>query len=152
MKKIILIIIVFILTFTNYYKVYKTDNIDNINLISIDKINLEQNVFSYKESNVNKNIIYLKESNLENNFYILAAHSGNSKIAYFKNLYKLEKNDIVNLVINNKKLNFIVEDIYYVKKNGNIAVPKNLKNVLYLTTCDRFNNKRQLVIKCVNKV
>ena len=90
--------------------------------------------------------------NIKNNFYILAAHSGNSKIAYFTNIYKLKKGDELNLVFNNKNIDFIVEEIYYVEKTGKIILPVNLKDTLYLTTCDKFNDKYQLIVKSVKKV
>lgn len=150
MKK--LIIILLILNFINYYEIKVNHNENLSNQIIIDKINLSQEIYSYKESNVDENIIYLKESVLENNFYILAAHSGNSSISYFKNLDKLQIGDEINLIFNNKNMNFIIEEIYYVKKTGKIILPVGLKNTLYLTTCDKYNNERQLIIKSVKKM
>ena len=149
MRKIIIIVVLFLLNFTNYYKVniimdnYKED------FILIDKINLQQNIASYKNSTVDENIIFLKESNFDKDFYILAAHSGNSKTAYFKNIYKLNKNDDILLFINGKNLKFKVEKIYYVKKTGNIILPVDSEDTLYLTTCDKSNKRQQLIIKCV---
>ena len=92
MKKIIFVIL--ILTFTNYYEVNNFIEINcEENKIIIKSINLKKNFKSYVNSNVNEGIIFLKESDFANDFYILAAHSGTSKIAYFKKLYKLHKND-----------------------------------------------------------
>ena len=151
-KKILFLIISIILSFANYYEKDIQDNKYIPNNIYIDKINLNQNFFSYKESNVDHGIIYLKESDFLNNFYILAAHSGNSRISYFKNIYKLNKGDIIKLTVDNKELIFIVYDKYYANKNGKIVLEKNIKDVLYLTTCDKYNNNRQLIIKSVKKV
>ena len=152
MKKILLIIISIILSFTNYYEENIQDNKSSSNSIYIEKINLDQNFFSYKDSNVDNGIIYLKESDFNRNFYILAAHSGNASISYFKNIHRLKKGDLIILNISNKKIKFIVSEKYYVKKNGKIILKKNLSNTLYLTTCDKYNNSRQLIIKSVNKV
>lgn len=149
MKKIIIIFL--ILTFTNYYKVNNVKEVSYNDEIIIEKIDLRQNIKSYKDSDVNHNIIYLKESNFANNFYILAAHSGNSNIAYFKNLYKLKNGDEIVLNINNNKQLYYVKKIEYINKTGTIILPSNSKNTLYLTTCDKFNKNRQLLIKCVNK-
>ena len=148
MKKIILCVISMIFSCTSYFNVNNND-IKNTNYIIIDKVFLNQEIKSYNESNVDHDIIYLKETNFNNNFYILAAHSGNSKIAYFKNLYKLKKNDKVILNINNKKMVFKVNKIYYQEKTGKIHLKKNINNTLILTTCDRFNQKRQLIIECI---
>ena len=130
MKKIIFVIL--ILTFTNYYEVnnFKEINCEE-NKIIIKSINLKQNFKSYVNSNVNEGIIFLKESDFANDFYILAAHSGTSKIAYFKNLYKLHKNDEIILIVNNKLKKFYVNEIKYVNKTGRIILPvdNNLRQV-----------------------
>ena len=55
-------------------------------------------------------------------------------------------------VFNNKNIDFIVEEIYYVEKTGKIILPVNLKDTLYLTTCDKYNDKYQLIVKSVKKV
>lgn len=148
MKK--MIIILCILNFTNYFKIDYDEKISNH--IIIDKIKLKEEIYSYQESSVDKNIIYLKESEIENDFYILAAHSGNSNISYFKNLDKLNIGDEIIMVINNKKNTFILEKIYFVRKTGKIILPVDSKNVLYLTTCDKYDKNKQLIAKCVKKV
>lgn len=151
MKKVIIILLV--LTFTNYYKRNELNEVLwQENKIIIEKINLEQNFKSYENSSVDEGIIFLKESNFDNDFYILAAHSGNSKISYFKSLYKLVLNDKVMLVVSNKVKEFTVKEIKYVNKTGRIILPVGSTNTLYLTTCDKFDKNKQIIIKCVNKV
>ena len=151
MKKMILFIVSVAMIFINYYEI-KVENMDiklfHPDEIIIPKINLDQNFYSYKERSVDSGIIYLKESDFTKDFYILAAHSGSADISYFKNINKLEKGDEIELNVSNKTLKYYVEDKYYTKKNGSINV-KNEDNILYLTTCDKYNNKRQLIIKCV---
>jgi len=148
MKK--LIIILCILNFTNYFKI--SYNEDMHNQIIINRINLNEEIYSYEESTVDKNIIHLKESNIKKDLYILAAHSGNSKISYFKNLDKLKIGDKIIVIFDNKKIGFIVDKIYYVKKTGKIILPVDSKDTLYLTTCDKYDKNRQLIVKSVKKV
>ncbi|MBE6161389.1 MAG: sortase [Firmicutes bacterium] len=158
MKKIIFLIeVLLVLTFTNYYEItLKKSSFEETfyhDKIVISKINLDKNFYSYNETNVDNNIILLKESNINNYFLILAAHSGSSSISYFKNIYKLNKNDLVEIYLNKEKVEYVVKEIIYIKKNGKIKISKKENNnVLYLTTCDKFNLKRQLLIKCVKKV
>ena len=147
-KKLTVLIIAFILSITNY----SNEKIINTNYILINKINLKQEFLSYKESSIDSGIIYLKESDFNNDFYILAAHSGNSNISYFKNIHKLDNGDEIILNINSKNVPFIVSEKYYVKKTGKIVLEKNIKNTLYLTTCDKYNKERQLIIKSVKKM
>lgn len=153
MKKIILLLCFSFLCTLHFYKIEKINTNENtINYIQIEKINLMQEIKSYQESTVDKNIIFLKESNFDAHFYILAAHSGNSKIAFFKKLYTLQKEDKILLSINNEMQEFFVDSISYVEKTGKIILPFPTQDTLYLTTCDRFHKDRQLVIKCVKKV
>ena len=148
MKKLILILL--ILNFTNYYKIEK--RVDEKNKIVIEKIDLNQDIYSYNESSVDENIIYLKETNVKKDFFILAAHSGNSNISYFRNLNKLKINDELKIIFNNRSLKFKVDNIYYVRKTGKIILPVDSKDVLYLTTCDKYNKNKQLIVKCVKKM
>ena len=157
MKKFIILIILVVEIFINYYKfnIPVNDNtiINYHNQIIIDSINLKQNIFDYRSSNVDENIIILKESDIDNNFIILASHSGNSIISYFKKIDKLNSNDKVMIIINNKKVEYKVLKKEYQSKNGFIRINKNnTSNYLYLTTCDKLNNNRQLVVICVNNM
>ena len=153
MKKFIILIILVVSLFINYWSI-NCSKLDKTyfyhDSISIDKINLKQDIYSYKYSSVDDGIIMLKESDFNKNFYILAAHSGNSSISYFKNINKLEKGDELEVIIGNKKMKFKVVEKYYEKKNGSIHIHKNnINNYLYLTTCDKYRNDYQLVIKCL---
>ena len=126
--------------------------VDEKNKIVIEKIDLNQDIYSYNESSVDENIIYLKETNVKKDFFILAAHSGNSNISYFRNLNKLKINDELKIIFNNRSLKFKVDNIYYVRKTGKIILPVDSKDVLYLTTCDKYNKNKQLIVKCVKKM
>ena len=82
---------------------------------------------------------------------IIAAHSGIGPIAYFQELNKLELNDEITLIIENKTYTYKVKDIWEEKKNGYINFNKENKKQLILTTCSPNKEGYQLVINCIEK-
>ena len=70
-------------------------------LLEITKINLLLGFYNNdsSENNVNKNIQKIGNDtpDMKNATIILAAHSGNSYLGYFKNLDKLNINDFINI-------------------------------------------------------
>ena len=171
MKKlyIILVLILILLIPTSILKITNTDtytynikplihwNIDKpIGTLSIKKINLKENIYDInsKENNVEKNITILKESiypDNTNSIMIIAAHSGEGRIAYFEKLDQLKEKDEITLVYHNKEYNYIVKDIWEEKKNGYININRENKKQLVLTTCSPNKNNYQLVINCIEK-
>ncbi len=112
-------------------------------VIEIPKINLKKVVYNIDSShnNINKNITILKESP---DLLILAAHSGNTSISYFKNLYKLSLEDFVYIYSDNKKKIYKVAKYYEEDKDGDIDISDNsINKKLILTTCK--GSKKQLV-------
>lgn len=144
------------LSINNYVETSSIEKEIYKGILFIPKLNLEKGFYDFndKKNNVNKNITLIKGStfpNKKNSVLVLAAHSGNSKISYFHNLDKLELKDEVNLMYQNKLYTFIVNKIYKTNKNGKININKEEGNYLILTTCDKKNNSKQLVIKCILK-
>ena len=142
---------------TNYNKpneikinnVINKKRINYIGYLEIPKISLKKG-FVNKNSpynNVNKNIQILKESdmpNKKNGMVMIAGHSGTGNIAYFKNLYKLNINDIVIIYYNNIKYTYKIIDIYLEDKNGEISVQDNNNfSSIILTTCSNKKGKQQ---------
>ena len=82
-----------------------TNSLDYIAVLKIPSIGLEKGLVA-KDSyynNVNRNIKILDESDMpeqENGNVILAAHSGNGRTAFFKNLDKLQIDDTVSIFYN----------------------------------------------------
>ena len=117
-------------------------------VLKIDKINLERGIYSInsKNNNVNKNIQLLKESNLPdetNGNVILAAHSGNSYKAYFKNLVKLNNGDEAKIIYNGKTYIYNLYKFYEVEKTGKVEISRNInKQTLTLITCKHNTNKQ----------
>ena len=119
--------------------------------LQIPKINLNQGLVpvNSRENNVNKNIqtIYPSDMpNVENGNLILAAHSGTSRISYFKHLWKLATNDQFYILYNNAKYIYNIVDIYTVPKNGQVEIRRNLnKSVVTLITCTKNDDTTQTV-------
>lgn len=119
--------------------------------IIINKINLKEELFPIgsDENTIERHVSILKESNED--LMIIAAHSGIGPIAYFQELDKLELNDEIILIIENKKTIYKVKEIWEEKKNGYINFNKEKTKQLILTTCSPNKEGYQLVINCIEK-
>ncbi len=127
-----------------------------IGKLIIKKININNNLYktTSKRNNVNKNITILENSippNKDDSIMFIAAHSGTGRVAYFRNLNKLEIGDIITLIYDNETYNYEVKNYWEEKKDGDISVFKEDKKQLILTTCSPDNEDMQLVINCVLK-
>ena len=123
-----------------------------IAVVKIPKINLERGLVSIdsKYNNVNKNIQILEDSSMpdeQNGNMILAAHSGNGRNAYFKNLDKLNTDDIVSIFYNGVEYKYKIMNIYDIEKTGTAQIIRNSqKSSLTLITCREKTNKQIIVI------
>ena len=115
--------------------------------IEISKINLSQKIYTKNSSlnNVDKNVTILTDFCFQEDscLILLAAHSGSSEIAYFKNLDKLEIQDKAILVYQNFKYVYELQKIEIRDKNGHLNLKKENGNFLYLTTCDKKEDNKQ---------
>lgn len=131
---------------------------DYIGIVTIDKINLKEGFYNInsKNNSVNKSVTLLPESIMpdkDNSIVYLAAHSGNGPKAYFKNIYKLNIEDVINLNYQGKKYQYTVTDIYEVEKTGEVTINHNIhENYLVLTTCGKNNTQILIVSKLFNKI
>lgn len=121
----------------------------------INKIKLNEYLYNINsnENNIEKHVTILENSifpNNSNSIVFIAAHSGTGKIAYFNNLDKLEINDSIKFIYNNKTYTYIVKDIFEENKNGYININKEFEDQLVLTTCSKNKNK-QLIVNCIKK-
>ena len=83
------------------------NNTDILGTITINKINLKNNLYNINDTrnNIEENVTILKESVMpdkDNSIIFLAAHSGTGRIAYFERLNELKINDIIKLKLKNK--------------------------------------------------
>ena len=78
---------------------------------------------------------------------ILASHSGNTDIAYFKHLDRLNINDIAFIYYKSIKYKYIITNIYEVEKTGYVDIKRNKnKQTLTLITCKKNTNKQTVFI------
>lgn len=129
----------------------KEDTSNYIGVLEIPKINLKRGFFSIdsKDNNVNKNIQVIKESDMPdvvNGNLIIASHSGNSYVSFFKDLYKLSNNDTAYIYYNGIKYTYILAGKYDVEKTGEVAIHRdNTKSTLTLITCSKDDDTKQVV-------
>lgn len=121
-----------------------------IAVLEIPKINLKRGLVdpSSPENNVSQNIEIIKPVEMpdkENGTFILASHSGSSRVAFFDRIDELEKDDNIYVYYKNQKYIYKVTDYYKQNKNGTIKIRKNKNDrVVVLTTCSH-SNKEQLI-------
>ena len=125
---------------------------DYIAVLEISAINLRRGLYEKNDpnNNVNRNIYILKDTVLPDesdvSHIILASHSGNSYISYFKNLYKLDINDEVYFYYKNTKYVYSIYKIYEVDKTGNVELKITNNSDITLITCKGNLNKQIVVI------
>lgn len=127
--------------------------VNYIAVIKIPKIGLEKGLAS-KDSywnNVNRNIQILTESDMpdvDKGNVILAGHSGNSGVSYFRKLNKLQIDDKVSISYNGKEYIYKMVNSYEIEKNGYAHILRNAeKTTLTMITC-KHNTNKQLVVIC----
>ena len=132
---------VYVDPYLNYYVGY----------IEIPSINLNKgftNIDS-EHNTVSKNVEVVKGSaypDIENGNFILAAHSGNSYLAYFKNLYKLQNGDMAYITYKSKRYTYKIVNIYEQDKTGKVAIYRDLnKSCLTLITCTKDKKDKQTI-------
>lgn len=120
-------------------------------VLEISSINLKKGLVAYdnKYNNVNYNIQIIETSsmpNSENGNLILAGHNGNGSVSFFKDLYKLEKGDLINVYYDNYKYIYEYSYYYEVDKTGTVNIVRdNNKTTITLITCKKGSDTKQLV-------
>lgn len=134
-------------------EVKQQTNIEYIAILKIPKINLERGLVNRNSylNNVNYNVEIVKDSSMPdeiNGNVILAAHSGNARVSYFRNLDKLSINDKVSIDYKGITYNYHVVNIYDIEKTGTALIKRNYNtSTLTLITC-RHNTNKQIVVIC----
>ena len=129
-----------------------------VGILEIKKIKLKRGFYSIdsNNNNVDKNIMVINSSDMPDvklGNLILASHSGNSNISYFKNLDKLKMGDIASIYYLKNKYDYKLVNYYEVDKTGVVQIIKNIDvNCLTLITCKKNANKQLVFIFELEKV
>lgn len=120
-------------------------------ILEIPKINLKNGLVETTKNfdSINYAISIDKNSNYpnENGNFILYAHSGSSRIAFFKNLNKVYINDNVIVYYEGIKYTYQITNKYEIEKNGKLKVFKyEGKKLITLLTCISNTNKQVVLI------
>lgn len=131
-------------------KTEKTNQNNYIGVINIPKIKLKKYLYDIESplNDVNKNIEILKTSslpNIEGGNFILAAHSGNTAVGYFKHLDELNLKDKIEINYKGQDYIYEISKKYEVLKTGKVSIFRDKsKNAITLITCKSFD--KQIVI------
>ncbi len=128
------------------------ENIDyKVGYLEIPKIGFRKELVDKdsEENNVEKNLFITSNSNypdVEKGNLIIAGHSGTGYKAFFKNLYKLQKDDIAKVEYKGKTYIYKIVKIYEQRKKGTVAIYRDYeKTTLTLITCTKDNNQTQTI-------
>lgn len=128
-----------------------------LGILEIKKIKLRKGFYKLNSNlnNVDKNIMIVSSSNMPDvnkGNLILASHSGNSSVSYFRYLDKLDMEDIASIYYLGKKYDYKLINYYDVDKNGIVQIIKNNDiNTLILITCKKNTDKQTVFIFELNK-
>lgn len=134
---------------------YKNNNKtkeEYLGILEIKKIKLRKGFYKFNSNlnDVDKNIMIVSSSDMPNvnkGNLILASHSGNSSVSYFKYLDKLDMEDIASIYYLGKKYDYKLINYYDVNKNGSVQIIKNNDiNTLTLITCKKNTDKQTVFI------
>lgn len=124
---------------------------ETLMILEIPKISIKRNIY-YQDSKYNSveyNIQILKDSDMpdiENGNVIFASHNGNSKVSFFKKLYKLSLNDEIILYYDGYKYIYKLSKIYDINKDGTAEIYRNNNvNCITLITCKKNIKDKQEV-------
>ena len=134
-------------------KVEKTaEKINYIAVLKIPKIKLVRGLVDRNSylNNIKYNVEILKDSSMPdevNGNVILAAHSGNARISFFRNLDKLELGDDISIEYKSNLYKYKVSNIYLIDKTGTAEIIRDKdKTTLTLITCKHNTNKQIIII------
>lgn len=122
-----------------------------IGVLEIPKIDLKKGLYDINSryNTVSRNVMILSPSDypdVDKGNFILAAHSGNGYLSFFRNLYKLSIGDYAYVYYNNVKYSYEIVNIYYEQKTGKIAIRKPVgKTTLMMITCTKNDETTQTV-------
>lgn len=151
-KKLFKFVICYFAILLGIHDIFQNNRIEEKVLLKIviDRINVDESVYNINSvlNHVDYHVEILEHSNLDKNLFYLAAHSGSGSKCYFNDLILLEKGDIIFIFIGHDKLCFVVEELFYIEKEGYFEVLSQIQsNYLFLITCSLDYDNKQLIVK-----
>lgn len=131
-----------------------------VGILQIPSINLQKGFYKIgsRKNTVNYGLEIISGSrmpNEKNSELVLAGHSGNGYLAFFKELDKVEKGSLIYVYYDEIKYTYKLEETTITNKDGEIKIEKDANSqTLILTTCNPDNrDKEQLILisKLINK-
>lgn len=120
-----------------------------LGILEIDSINLSVGFYSPNSwrNNVKYGLQILETSTMPNKKgqLIIASHTGNSSVSYFRNLKKLKEGQIAKIYYLNKIYYYEYMKIDIQEKNGHLKIEKNSDYPLVLITCTKAGGKTQSI-------
>lgn len=122
-----------------------------IAVLEIPEINLKKGIYQLgsKYNTVSRNVSILAPSDypdVAGGNFVLAAHSGNGYLSFFRNLWKLNNGSYAYIYYNNVKYTYKITYIYKQAKTGTINVYRPYgKTTLMLITCTKDDESSQTV-------
>jgi LPXTG-site transpeptidase (sortase) family protein len=122
-----------------------------IAVLEIPEISLKKGIYQLgsKYNTVSRNVSILSPSDypdVKGGNFVLAAHSGNGYLSFFRNLYKLGTGSYAYIYYNNVKYSYKITYIYKQAKTGTINVYRPYdKTTLMLITCTKDDESSQTV-------
>lgn len=159
---VLLIFSLSVIIFTNKTIIYLISDIKEITNIApkeeyngylcIPKIKLKKGFYDIHSihNKVSEGLEVINPSqmpNVKKGNLIIASHSGNSPISYFRDLDKLDLEDKLNIEYKHELYKYAIKRIYKVEKNGSVEIIRDKnKSCLTLITCDKNDKTKQIVI------
>lgn len=136
---------------TKVSDIQSDSNIVYTAVLEIPKINLKRGVVDSTRNfkSINYAISVDNNSNYPNEKgnFILYSHSGNSSIAFFHKLNKVEIDDDIYVYYNGTKYHYVVYEKYDIEKTGKAKIiSKKDNNYITLITCNQSKKGYQIVV------
>ena len=122
-----------------------------IAVLEIPEIDLKKGIYALgsRYNTVSRNVSILSPSDypdVQGGNFVLAAHSGNGYLSFFRNLYKLSTGSYAYIYYNNVKYTYKISYIYNQAKTGTINVYRPYgETTLMLITCTKDDESSQTV-------
>lgn len=120
-------------------------------LLVIPQINLKKGIYSKDNihNDINENVTIHSESDYPdsiNSNLILMAHAGTGSKAFFKDIYKLNNDSLVEFYYKGVKYVYKIDSFYEVDKTGNITFKRDSnRKTITLITCSQSDKTKQLI-------